>query len=116
MNNKEFYEMRRAYQREMEEELFRVMGEMEDRGIYSVKPAFNVGKRFVSVENRDDYSVRQIYRTFFEVPANINLNSIVKWFLHETKFHEVTVWVDGFNPATLRCDRDIKWYFDRMEA
>ena len=116
MKREEYFEMRRAYQREMEDELYRVMGEMEDRGIYSVKPEFNVGRQFVSVENHDDYSVRQIYKTFFEVPANINLKDIVKWFIDETKFHEVTVWVDGYNPATLRGDYDIKWFFDRMEV
>lgn len=111
MTRKEFFDMRRQYQKEMSEELIRIEMALDSKGINVVpNTEKGQGNRYIEVENVSDDLCR-IFRILFEVPESINLEKVVWWFVNKTKYSECTVYTDGRNPTTIRTNNDIKWYF-----
>ena len=104
-------EMRKKYQAEMLEERDRVKALFQKRGIQQAERGeFD---RVVAVENTVDYIIES---TCFQIPEDIDLKKVVRWFVHDTKFHECTVFLKGWNPTTIRCDRDIEYFFKYAPA
>jgi len=100
---------RHAYELEMLEELARVKALLATRGIVERK-ADEEFDRIVSVDNRYDY-FSTIKSTCFKVPDSIDLERVVRWILDSTRYSECTVFLNGHNPTTVRCDADVKYFF-----
>lgn len=104
----EIYERRRKYEQEMLEERARVRGLMQKRGIQEYKPGEKFD-RIVKVEQLVDHGC--LYEsTCFVIPDDIDLEKVIRWFVHDTKYGECTCFLDDCPPNTMRCDYDIDYF------
>lgn len=108
---KELYKARKRYEAEMLAERERVIALLEGRGIHKAKRRFP-GDEFDRVITVDNYRYSGLIEsTCFQIPEDIDLRKVVSWFVHSTKYGECTVFLLGWNPTTVRCDRDIEYFF-----
>lgn len=107
------WEERKKYQEEMLEERDRVKGLFQKRGIREYEHGVDSLDRVVKIENVVDCVYEM---TWFKIPEDIDLEKVATWFVHDTKFHECTLFLSGWNPTTVRCDRDISYFFKYAPA
>ena len=115
MSNKEFWEAKEKYEKEMREELIRVQCEGEDRGYISAGYIdYGYSDFWFEIETVDN---GRIHRHAFACKNLEELKKGIEWIINKTKFNEVTVYTeerDAF--VTFRSQRDIDMLFDYYYA
>lgn len=110
MTKAEFWEMKDAYEREMDEELLRVRHEAEKKGYVNAERVnFNHSKYWFEVET---LNAGRYYSYFFSCKCLAELREAIEWIVNGTKFYEVTAYVEGGSYVTFRSQRDIDQMFD----
>ena len=108
---REFYEARERHEKEMDEEVFRVMAIMEEHG-YSIAESvnFDLCHQYVKVETQ---KCGRIYDWFWAVPKRENFKAVLKWFCGKTKFYGVTAYMayDGEENVLKGCYRRIPTFY-----
>ena len=109
---KELAERREKYEAEMLVERDRIISLFQKRGIPLAerRPL----DRVVKIENIIDHGCL-IESTYFQIPEDIDLEQVVKWFVHDTKFGECTVFLKGCPPTTIRDDYNIDYFFRHLK-
>ena len=91
MDNKRYFEERERYEKEMSDEVVRVMEIMDDHGYeFCDHIDYNYAHQFVKVETH--YQGR-IISWVWAVPKRENFKAVLKWFLENTKFYGVTAYM-----------------------
>ena len=108
----ELYAARKRYHAEMFEERDRIIALFQKRGIrLATERPFN---RVVTIENTDDYGI--ITDTCFQIPEDIDLEKVLRWFVHSTKYYSCTVFLLGWNPTTIYSDDGIDYFMKYAPA
>lgn len=112
MNAKSFWEEKRKCQAEMQKELLRVQCEAADKGYeYAGNLDFGYSKFWFELETLNSDLCR-ISRHFFACKNVEDLKKAIGWILNDTKFYEVTAFVEGCAYVTFWSQKDIDMCFD----
>lgn len=107
-----FWEEKRKYQAEMQKELLRVQCEADDKGyVYSGSLDFGYSKCWFKLETLNS-DLCKISRHLFACKNIEDLKKAIGWILNDTKFYEVTAFVEGCSYVTFRSQKDIDMFFD----
>jgi hypothetical protein len=113
MTNQEYRAQQDRIQSEMQEELLRVMEIMDDNGFpYCGHTDFGYCKQYVAVKTLVD----GMYHTWcWAIPNRDDMEDVLRWFIADTKFYDVTVIVEGGPNVTFgrlqSLDREYKHYY-----
>lgn len=115
MTNKEFYEVRKNREKELQEELLKVQCDGEDKGyIYAGRLDFNYSEFWFQIETFT--AAGRIYPHCFACKTLADLKEAIRWILEGTAFNEATAFVKGGSYVTFRraatLDREFKYYYE----
>lgn len=106
--SEEVYKRREKHEQDMLDERERVRKLFRKRGIPEFIPGCKLD-RVVKVEQLVDHGCI-IESTLFVIPEDIDLEKVIRWFVHDTKYGECTCFLDDCPPNTMRCDYDIDYF------
>lgn len=110
--NKEINDMRRQHEKEMSEELLKVQCEAEDKGyIYAGNVDFTYSKYWFNLTTVASDGCR-IISHFFACETVDDLKKAIIWIVNDTKFYEVTAFVEKCAYVTFRHQSDIDMFFE----
>lgn len=115
-DRREFYEARELYEKEMDEEVVRVMAIMEEHGFPIAESVdFSLCHQYVKVET---LKCGQYHSWIWAVPKREHFKAVLKWFCDKTMFYGVTAYMayDGEENVLKGCYRRIPTFYSAKEV
>ena len=107
----EIYKMREKREQDLLEERARIKALFQKRGIPEYIPGSPL-ERVVKIEQ----VVGNLYEsTWFVIPEDIDLEKVVRWFVHDTKYGACTVFMEGCPYTTIADDYNIDYFFRHLK-